>query len=345
MTPRPDQPPGGPLMQMLMGPFVAQAVYVAAELGLADRLADGPRPARQLAQECGVDPDALHRVLRCLAAVGVFVEVDRDTYGPNELGGLLREGAPGGLRNTALVFGGETFRAFGEIMHSVRTGRPAFEKVFGEPFYDHIARDERLNRRFDQVVAETNRPVGELLRRADLGGATCVADLGGRHGALLAELLTAHPHLRGILYDLPETVAEAAKHLAAAGVVDRCDIVAGDFFRAVPADADVYVLARCLHNWGDDDALRILRSVRAAMADGDRLLVVERILPGDGAYSLGKVFDLVMLVALGGRERTAEEYQSLLARAGLRVSDMSAGPGGTTLIDATPSTGDGHLHP
>jgi hypothetical protein len=320
-------------MQMMMAAFTAQAIYVAAELGIADSLAHGPRTADDLAAGAGVDAGALYRVLRCLGANGVFTEVEPRVFALNEVGAYLRDDAPGGLRHTAQVFGAETFRAFAEIMHSVRTGQPAFDMVFGMPFYDYLAKHEDLDRRFDRVVAETNHPVRELLLRADVGDSARIIDVGGRHGALLADMLVAHPSAHGVLFELPETAQEAETYLAGTAVADRCEIRSGDFFVAVPPGGDVYLLTRCLHNWNDDDAVRILQTIRAAMSKSARLLVVERLLPPGTGPGIGKIFDLVMLVALGGRERTEQEYVSLMSAAGLQAAGTTYGAASTAVIE------------
>lgn len=328
------------LMQTLLAPVTAQAVYVAARLEIADRLAVRSKSAGELAAECDADADALYRVLRCLAATGVLTEDSAGRFATTELGELLRDDAPGGLRHTALIFGAETFRAFTEIMHSVRTGEPGFDAVYGRPFYDHLAAHPAVDRSFDRVVAETNRPVRDLVVSLDLSGRRHLVDLGGRHGALLAEILAANPQLSGTLLELPETAREATERLAVSGLETRLRVLAGDFFAEVPVEGDTYLLARCLHNWDDENAVRILRTVRAAMDPGDRLLIVERPLPSPGVFGIGKIFDLVMLVALGGRERTLDEYQALLEKASLMVAGMSPGEGGITLIEATARLGD-----
>lgn len=308
------------LLGMLSGGVLAQCCYAVARLGVADLLASGPRTVRELATGCGADPLVLRRMLRAMAPLGLFRRTAPDTYELTSVGELLRSDVPGSLRQTAILHGEEVARSFTEIMHTVRTGEPAFAKVHGRPFYDYLADHPDTADVF--VAAMGSERVPATLAGCDLTGVATLVDIGGGDGGLLAEALVAHPGLRGVLLELPDSVRAARARLAEAGVADRVELVESSFFEAVPAGGDVYVLARVLHNWTDEHADAILRRVAAAMGDGARLLVFEQLLPEDTgpATSVGSAMvDLLMIGMLEGRDRTAAEYTALLDRAGFDV--------------------------
>ncbi|MEP7223397.1 MAG: methyltransferase [Actinomycetota bacterium] len=229
---------------------------------------------------------------------------------------------------------------FEEPLASLRTGRPAFETVFGADFFGYAAANPAWGREFDtamtEITGETARSVATAYR---FDGVRRIVDVGGGRGILLATLLAEHPELRGVLVDLPHVVADARGALAEAGLKDRCDVVAGDFFDAVPDGGDAYVLSWIVHDWDDERAARILANCRRVMGDDGRLLLVEAVLPENGSsgYDFATSLDLVMLIALGGRERTATEYQRLLARAGLVLTKVVPTASPMSVIEAIPA--------
>jgi hypothetical protein len=275
-------------------------------------------------------------MLRALAGAGVFEQAGPHTFGLGALGHYLRGDVPASQKYAALLFGAETFRAWAEVLHTAHTGEPSFDKVYHRGFYDYLEEHPELAAVFNRVmgVAGVVPPVAQGF---DFGSGGHLVDVGGGNGTVLAALLAAHPGLRGTVVDLAEAVAGAPPVLAAAGVEGRCAAVAGSFFDPLPAGADWYLLSRVLHNWSDADAVRILRNVRTAIPAGGRLLVCERFLPEGGEYHIGKVFDLVMLVMLGGRDRTAAEYGELLAAAGFETGEQRPGPAGVGMLVATPA--------
>lgn len=325
---------------MLSASWLAQACYAVAKLGVPDLLRAGPASADELAGQTGADPGVLRRLLRAVAAAGVLRAVEPDRYALGPVGELLRSDAPGAGRLVALMQGEEVFRSFAEIMYTVHTGRPAFEKVYGRPFYTYLAENPAAAQTFHRSMGA--QPVPDVLAGYDLAGVGTVVDLGGGTGALLAHLLSGYPDLRGVLVELPDAAEPARTALAEAGLADRVEVVAGSFFTRVPPGADRYVLARVLHNWDDLRVVELLRLVRAAMPAGGRLLVVEELLPepgpGSGALAAAMV-DLLMLVTLEGRDRTEGEYRQLLAEAGFRVVGGTPAPraGVEGLIEAVPS--------
>lgn len=320
------------LFQLLSGTWLAQACSALASLGITGLLARGPRDAAGLARDSGTDRRALTRVLRAAAAAGVVRETAPGVFGLTSLGQPLLPGVPRSSHDAAVMFGEEVLASFAEITHTLRTGRPAFEKVYGRPFYGYLEDHPEAARRFGAAMGAA--PVPAALATCDLSGARLIVDVGGGDGGLLARVLRGQPQARGVLLDTETALAAARDRLAAAGVADRARLQAGSFFDPLPAGGDVYVLSRVLHNWDDDDAARLLRRVRAAIAPGGRLLVFEELLAGGGQAAVPgpaqaatrHLIDLLMLVMLAGCDRTEQEYRALLAGAGFQVTSVRQAP-------------------
>jgi SAM-dependent methyltransferase len=328
------------LLRVLCGAWLAQCCYAVAKLGIADLLAGGPRSAGELASQTGTDPRALHRVLRVLASEGIFAETEGGAFALTPLAEPLRSGVAKSSREMAIMFGEEVFRSFAEIGYTLQTGRPAFDKVHGMPFYDYLERNPQAADTFSMAMAVAAVPAA--LATCDLAGVRVLADVGGGAGGLLGRFLRAHPRARGILIDLPPAVAHARTRLSVAGVADRVDFVEGSFFDAIPAGADAYVLCRVLHNWPDEDALRLLRDIRAAMAPDGRLLIFEELV-GQQDGRPATPIDLLMLVMLSGWDRAEAEYRDLLAAAGFTVTAVRPPPlrarQAESVIEAAPGPG------
>jgi len=309
------------LLGIVRGYQHSRAVTVAAELGIADLLRDGPRDAEDLAAATGSHPPTLYRLLRALAAIGVFAEDDDGRFALTPMGEYLRRDHPLSLDPGARMFGADyQWAAWGELAHSVRTGDTAAPHVLGTDVWEHLRRHPDQGEIFDAAMRTSSRAeVTHLVAAHDFGRYRVVADVGGGTGAVLAAVLAAHPEVRGVLADQEHVVAGAAPVLRAAGVEDRVTTVPVDFFHHVPRGADAYLLARILHDWPDDDAVRILRTVRAALGPDGRVLVVDAVVGPPGEDPLSKFLDLMMLVSLGGRERTEPEWAALFAEAGLRL--------------------------
>jgi hypothetical protein len=312
------------LLGLLSATWVAQACYAVVKVGAIDQLAGGPRTAAELAAATGAHPRVLHRLLRALAAAGVLKQTAGSTYELTSVGELLRSDAEGSGALMALMHGEEVFRAFADIMHTVDTGEPAFVKTFGMPFYAYLDAHPEAATTFNVSMGDKGAPAG--LRDCDLGGITHLMDVGGGNGALLADVLAAHPGMRGTLVERPPAIRAAKERLADGGVGDRVALVEGDFFESVPAGADGYVLARVLHNWNDEHARDVLHRVHATMAPGARLFVLEEILPDDiGATPPAGLVDLLMLVTQEGFDRTESEYRELLVACGFTVTAVHHG--------------------
>ena len=315
------------LLGILSGTWIAQGIYALVKLGVPDLLAAGPRSAEELAQACVADAHALGRLLRALTLLGLFSQPEPGRYALTPTTELLRADVPDSVRLNVLMQGEEIFQSFGEIMHTLHTGRPAFEKVYGLPFYDYLGENPQAAYTFNESMG--NEPAPAAIAGADLSGVALIVDVGGGNGSLLVDVLRREPGVRAILVDLAEAVQLAQERFAREGLSDRVECVEGSFFTEIPAGGDLYVLSRVLHNWADHNALAILRTVRAAMKRGARLLVLEDVLPeGDetpASRSAAGLVDLLMLVTLEGCDRTASQYRDLLAQAGLEVRPAAPG--------------------
>jgi orsellinic acid C2-O-methyltransferase len=308
---------------LLWGFFPAQVLQTLARLGVPDRLAGGTGTLADLAAGTGTDPDALHRLLRAAAGLGL-VDSDGGHWHLTPDGTLLVSGTAGSVGNLAQLFCGDAvWRAWGELEWSVRTGEPALEKLTGASAFDHMSTDPAMLAIFTEAMAEGSRMAAPgVVATCDLGGAATLADVGGGDGTLLAAFLEAHPQLRGILFDTPDGMGGAVAS-------DRCEVVTGDFFTAVPA-ADAHVVKSVIHDWDDERAVAILTRVRDAMPTHGRLFLVEPVLAPDtaglAAQRITLMSDLNMLVCTGGRERTEAEFRALLDASGLRVVDVTRVP-------------------
>jgi hypothetical protein len=308
-----DLPPEARVWNLIRGGLTARATALAAELGVADALAGGPRPAAVVAHEVGADPDALHRILRALASDGVFAEEEPGVFRNTEASELLRRA--NGWNDFAHLFGGLFYRAAADLDAS---GEARFPETFGSDFWSWLAAhpDERAS--FDRAMAQGKERRAERLAAIDWSGDETVVDVGGGNGSFLVELLQRKPGPRGVVFDLPETVRDEAA-LAAHGI----EFVEGSFFEQVPL-GDVYVLGTILHDWDDDHAAAILRTIRAGARPGARVLIVDAVLaPGNEPHG-AKWLDLLMLT-ISGRERTEPEWRALVEGAGLSIDAIQDG--------------------
>lgn len=330
-------PPPVALLQMMTGYWVSQAIYVAAKLGIADLLGDGPKTCDELAEATDCHPQSLHRVLRALSSVGIFTETTSASFALTPMAEFLQSEHPASMRSLACMYAEEQYRAWGDLLHSVKTGQRAFDNMFGSDYFTYLAGHPEAGRVFNQAMTGwTNQLAGGVVDAYDFSGFTTVVDVGGGYGTLLAAVLQRHPGMQGILFDQPQVVEAASDQLQAAGVEDRCTLVGGDFFSEVPAGGDAYVLAQILHDWDDERCVEILKQCRRVMQQDGRLLVVEMVLPEGQEPFFGKWLDLHMLVLLGARERTAAEYNALFQAAGFDLTKVVATPSGPSLVEAVP---------
>lgn len=316
--------PAEELLRLVFAYRTSQAIHVAAVLGISDHLAGSPLTAAELATATASDPAALYRLMRALAAAGVYRELPDGRFESTPMGEQLRADADSLIAGTASFIGQQSsWRAWGALEYSVRTGQNAFEFVHGENAWDFRASHPEESAIFDAAMTAQSRRVADAVLDAyDFSPFATVVDLGGGRGAMLAAILQRNPELRGTLLDLPHVVAGAPAVLARAGVASRCEVVAGDLFDSVPPGADAYVLKAILHDWQDDETIAILRNCRQSMRPDSTLIIMERVLSGPpyGVESIASLFsDLNMLVGPGGLERTEAEFAAVLAEAGLRL--------------------------
>ena len=307
------------VMQLLSGYMVTQSIRAVVEAGVPDALADGPLDLATLAERTKTNADALRRVIRALASVGLFQETSPSKFALTSAGQLLRSGVRGSMRDTALFFGGDMYDAWSHIGHSLRTGETAANLAFGAEHFEYMARAPEAAALFDRAMQGGLSARLPVLEARAWDTVKTVVDVGGGNGTLLAALLSAHPHLQGVLFDLPHVADRGRERLAAEGLAARCRVVGGDFFDAVPEGGDVYVLARVLHDWDDARAVRILQTCRAAMRPDAVLFVLDDVVPEGDTPHPSKWIDLQMLVVTGGRERSRAEWETLLAAGGFRA--------------------------
>jgi SAM-dependent methyltransferase len=300
------------LWDLMRGALVARALGIVADLRIADALAGGPRPVTELARDTGADADSLHRFLRALASDGVFAEVAPGVFANTEASELLRRE---GWDDFAHLLGGVWHRAAGELD---ATGEATFPRIFGTDFWAWLGTNPAERAAFDHAMEQGKERRLERLASVDWRGDETVVDVGGGNGSLLAGLLRRQPGLRGIVFDLPETVRDEAS------LGDRIEFVAGDFFESVPP-ADVHVLCTILHDWDDERAASILRTVRAAAGDGGRVVLLDAVIPAGNAPHGAKWLDLLMLALFAGRERDEAQWQALLGAAGFEPVRMEDG--------------------
>jgi hypothetical protein len=321
-------------MQLLGGFEVSQALYVIAELGVATALLGGPCTVEDLAVTTGAHVDALWRIIRFLAPLGVF-RTDGRKVEVTDLGRTLADGPADSVLGAARYWMETHYAPFGMFLHAARTDEPVALKYFGKPFFEWISDSPRLVEIQNAAMAGGTRTGrGNLLEVYQLPKGETIADIGGADGTLLTELLSNRPERRGIVFDLPNVVAKATEMLATAGLSNRTTVVEGDFFEQVPT-ADIYVLSIILHDWDNASAIRILRTIARAAAPGAHLVLLEMVMPqGDDPHP-SKMTDLIMMTLLGGRERTEAEWLQLLAEGGFTPKHIVSGSGLISAIEAT----------
>lgn len=327
------------LIQMFAAAWVASGLYAAAKLGLADHLADRPRSALELAPVTGTHAPTLHRFLRTLAGFGILTEGDGQRFALTPLGEALKTGAPGAARSTLIAFGGPAFwRSWEEILYSLETGKPGFDKIWGMPVFDYLAQHPDEASHFSEAMVGFHGSEPPTVAEAyDFSVIQTVVDVGGATGNMLAALLSRHRGLRGVLFDLPHVVRDAPALLKARGVEGRVTIETGSFFERVPAGGDAYLLSHIIHDWSEAQCLTILNHCREAMRPDGRLLIVETVLPEGDVPHQGKLQDLVMMVLPGGQERTEAEYATLLGKAGFRLNRVVPTSSVVSIVEGIPA--------
>ncbi len=318
----PGLPPEIALTQILLGSLTAQAVFVAAKLGVADSLTGGPKPVSRIAEEVGANDAALYRLLRALASIGVFSEESDRVFGLTPTAELLRSDVPGSLRGVAIFMGEDWhWNVWGQTLYSVKTGEEAWSQVHGNRVFPFFQENPEAARIFDNAMTSfSTLAVKAVLEAYDFSGLNTLVDVAGGHGKLLISILEATPGLRGVLFDLPHVIVRAKQGEDIQKLSSRCELQGGDFFKSVPAGADGYIMKYIIHDWQDEEAIKILSNIKEAMNDLGRVLLVESVVRERNEPDLAKILDIEMLVSPGGKERTAKEYADLFRASGLRLS-------------------------
>ena len=328
-------PPQVQLMHFILAKWISKPIYVAAEFGIADLLAQGPKSVDELARITGTHRPTLYRVMRALASVGIFSEGENQHFELTPTASLLQSGF---LRAAALTFNAEwNDKAWMGLLEGVKKGSTPFQEAYGMPFSDWLERNpapaELLSQANAVKAAQSHRVIGEVY---DFSSFRTLTDVGGGYGALLAEILAAYPLLKGVVADLASVLPGARKTIEERRIEDRCTVVECDFFKTIPAGSDAYLLSHVLHDWPEEKAKSILENCRRAMGPGSKLLIVELVvLPGNEA-SVAKLLDLEMLVVTGGRERTEGEFRALLGSAGFCLHRIIPTDQGICVLEGIP---------
>jgi O-methyltransferase domain len=330
-------PPEAQIAEILLSQLVPRLVHLAAALKLPSHLAQGPKTAKELAAMTATYAPALYRVMRTLAALGLFDEDAEHRFALRPLGAALKCGTPS--HAAALILGGEiATRSFDQLLYSVQTGNTGFERSFGMPLFDWLTVNPAQASLFnDFMVGFHGMEPPAIASAYDFSAFPMIADVGGSTGNLLATILSQHPGPRGILFDLPHVVRDAPVLFRQHGLGDRIQIEAGSFFEGIPAGADVYILSHIIHDWNREQCLIILGHCRRAVNSGGRLLLVEMVLPEGNAPHPGKLLDMVMLTVPGGEERTASQYSALLDEAGFRMTRVVPTASLVSIVEAVPA--------
>lgn len=309
------------MLNMIAGFWVSRAVWAAAELGLADKLST-PRTADDLAKELNLHGRSLYRLMRALASVGVFHEHADGRFENTPVSATLKSDAPDSVRALARSeLGASHYPAWGEILFSLQTGRPSFDKVYGMPVFEWFAKNPERSDVFNQSMSELTRTVEPAVLEAyDFADCGTLVDVGGCFGSLLISILNKHKTLKGVVFDAPNVVEGAKAEIKKTELTDRLTTAAGDFFRAVPAGGDTYLMKHIIHDWTDEQCVTILKHCHAVMKPGSRVLILDQVIPGPNEASLGKFSDLIMLQLPGGLERTAAEFETLLQQSGFKLN-------------------------
>ena len=333
---RAEENPSPPaLFEMATAYWLSQAIYVAAKLGIADLLRNGPQSCVALATSTGSDAPSLFRLMRALSSVGIFAHLGRGHFALSRLAERLQTGVHGSLRAMVITIGEIHYQACGSLLHSVQTGSPAFNTVFGASLFDYLQQNTDAADAFNQGMANVSSLLAyAVLMAYDFAGISSIVDVGGGQGKLLEKILQFNPDITGTVFDTASTIEGAQQGFGGDVRKRRCSYVVGDFFTSVPQGADAYLLCGVIHDWDDRRALRILRNCRRAMTEKGRLLIVDMVVPDTDATSFSKLLDLNMLAMTGGRERTQAEFRALLDAADYKLTRIIPTMAPQSIIEA-----------
>ena len=331
-------PPSVQVLMMSSGLWQTQVIYVVAKLGICDQVADGPRTAENLAATANVRPERLNRVLRAAAGLGILARTAPETYALGPLGGVLRTGVPDSVRHLAIMNGEEHYTYWGKLLDSLDNDEIMFDRVFGKDPWSYHAEHPEQGETFNRAMSDLARNVHiPAVMQFDFGPHSTVMDVAGGTGTMISFILQTNPHLRGVLFDRAPVVEQAAEVLEGAGVADRCERVAGDYTESIPAGTDVYMVSLTLQDLPDDKALVVLEKIREAMGPDSLFVAVELVVPDDDRPHLGPLNDLNMMLFLGAKIRTRDEYADIYERAGMRLKEIIDSPSPMSLVVGEPA--------
>ena len=328
------------IFQLCMGYLPAICLNAVVELSVAEQLAGGPKNVDEIATAVKAHPDALYRVMRATSTVGVFREVGPRTFAQTPLSDMLRQEHPQSMRPFVLFFPDPLhFRSYANLIHSVRTGETTGVPTFGKELFEYLQDHPKESAVFNAAMVNlTQMFIPAVLEAYDFSGTKTLVDIGGGHGSVVAAILQRYPQMKGILFDLDHVVRGAGPHLQAMGVADRCAVESGSFFESVPAGGDTYIMKNIIHDWNDEKSLIILKNIAKRLkgvSNGKVVLLEFALTPGNEPH-LGKWADIEMLALPGGRERTADEYRELFAKAGFRMTRVVPTKAPSSVIEAIP---------
>jgi O-methyltransferase domain/Dimerisation domain len=329
-------PPPAAVIGLVAGMWAAKATAVAASLGIPDQLAHGPKTAEEVAKAIGADASAVYRLMRAVTSVGVLTAEQERRFALTPLGEALRSNVPGSMRSFILAeMAPGHWLPWGNLEDAVRTGKPSAPHALGMDAWEYYKKNPDEGFHFAEAMSGLSHiAMHAVLASYSFAGARKVVDVGGSHGAFVAAVLQREKTARGVLFDLPEVVDGASATLKQSGVSERVDRIGGSFFESVPADGDIYLLKHILHDWNDDECVKILGNVREAMALDGRVVVVEMLITDNGPPSPATLLDLNMLVMLTGKERTSEDFAALFAKAGLKLHAVKPTQSPVAVIEA-----------
>lgn len=327
------------MLQIISNFWMSRALYITAKLGIPDLLKSGPRTAEELAESTQTHAPSLYRLLRALASTGIYKSDKGNRFALTPLSELLVTDAPGSMRWFVVSeLGQEHYPAWGNLMHSVKTGEIAFDNHFGMDIWKYFSKYPEDAAVFNDSMSGMTAVVNEKITSLyDFSRFNKVVDIGGGHGGLITSILKANPQATGVLFDAPEVISGARPRIEAAGLAERCATVAGDFFQSVPAGGDAYIMKWIIHDWDDERAIRILKNIRSHVPQNGRVIVVDAVVPEGDQPDFSKFFDLNMLVMTGGKERTRQEFAELFAAAGLKLVRVIPTDLPTSIVEAEPA--------
>jgi ubiquinone/menaquinone biosynthesis C-methylase UbiE len=310
--------PNVAMLEFVQNLWLLGAINVATELGIADILNDGPKPIGELAKLTGTLEGPLYRIMRVLASQGIFKELENRNFSLTPLAKPMQEKEIKFFIQHSLMT--LQFQISGEMLHSVKTGRSTSELFVKDKMFEHIGQSDELNDLYNKAMTSTSRmQVAAILPAFDFGKFKYIIDIAGGQGFFLTSILNKHKNIRGTVFDLPQVINNSQQHFKDTGLSDRANFIAGSFFESIPAGGDLYLLKNIIHNWNDEDSIKILQNIRKVMPQNGRVLIIEMIIENDNNPSWGKMMDLYMMIGLNGKERTRDEYQGLLKKAGFKI--------------------------